>query len=474
MNQGNKKLRNLPSVETILNAPDIQQVLKETPRWLVLDAIRAVLDQFRKKILSGFPVSDEEAGLDRIIPLVGESVKALGCLHLRPVINATGVVIHTNLGRSVLSQEIMDHVAAVSSRYSNLEYDLETGNRGSRYSHVEEILCRLSGSESALVVNNNAGAVLLALNTLAEGKEVIVSRGQLVEIGGSFRIPDVIKKSGCTLIEVGTTNKTHPRDYRNAVSPKTACLLRVHLSNFEMRGFVLEVSRKEIKEIALESNLPFVEDLGSGNLIDLSQYGLRKEPTVQESLLEGVDLVTFSGDKLLGGPQAGILLGKKAILDRIKKNPLTRALRVDKMTLAALEATLWEWMDPEQALKRIPTLRMLTLSAGELRSKAEKLSEMISLRTGDALVIEMEQDVSEVGGGALPEAPLPTCVVSLHSSNVSVNDLERSFRFADPPVIGRIRKNRFILDMRTVLDRDLEEIAVAAEQAAGLKPHNAR
>jgi len=469
VNQGNKKRRNLPAVETVLNAPDIQQALKETPRWLILDAIRSVLNRIREKILSGFPMSDEETGLMMIIPLVMESMKTLGRCRLRPVINATGVVIHTNLGRSVLSQETMDHVAEVSSRYSNLEYDLETGRRGSRESHVEEILCRLSGSESALVVNNNAGAVLLALNTLAEDKEVIVSRGQLVEIGGSFRIPDVIRKSGCTLIEVGTTNKTHPRDYRNAVSPKTACLLRVHLSNFEMKGFVLEVSRKEIKEIALEFDLQLVEDLGSGSLIDLSEYGLKKEPTVQESIDEGVDLVTFSGDKLLGGPQAGILAGKKAILDKIKKNPLTRALRVDKMTLAALESTLREWMDPGQALKRIPALRMMTLPAGELKFRAEKLSAMIRSRIGDALVIEVEQDVSEVGGGASPEAAIPTWVVSLYSSKVSVNEIEESFRFADPPVIGRIRKNRFILDVRTVQDHDLEEIAVAAEEAMGAK-----
>lgn len=452
-----------------MNAPEIQQALKETPRWLVLDAIRSVLDRIRDNILSGSPASDEEAALEKIIPLVGESVKALGRNHLRPVINATGVVIHTNLGRSVLSRETMSHVVEISSRYSNLEYDLDTGNRGSRYSHVEEILCRLSGSESALVVNNNAGAVLLALNTLAEGKEVIVSRGQLVEIGGSFRIPDVIKKSGCTLIEVGTTNKTHPGDYRNAVTPQTACLLRVHLSNFEMKGFVLEVSRKELVQIARESDLPFVEDLGSGNLIDLSAYGLRKEPTVQEALEDGADLVTFSGDKLLGGPQAGILVGRKTILDRIKKNPLTRALRVDKMTLAALEATLREWMDPEQALERIPALRMLTLSSAELKSRAEKLSEMIRSRIGEALVVEVEQDLSQVGGGALPETPLPTWVVSLYSAKIPVNRLERCFRSADPPVIGRISKDRFILDARTIQDHDLEEIALAAEQTVGLR-----
>ncbi len=469
MNQTSKLLQTLPAVETVLNTPTIKKELQKRPRWLILDAIHHALEGARKEILSGRPLSGDATTLSALIPKILETVEELQQFHLRPVINATGVVIHTNLGRSVLSPETMTQVVAVSSHYSNLEYDLEAGRRGSRYSHVEEILCRLCGADAALVVNNNAGAVLLGLNTLAEGREVIVSRGQLVEIGGSFRIPDVIRKSGCTLVEVGATNKTHPRDYKNAINPNTACLLKVHMSNFEMRGFIREATCRELAEIVRESNLPLMEDLGSGSLIDLSGYGLRKEPTAQESLQEGVDLVTFSGDKLLGGPQAGILVGKKEILDRIKKNPLTRALRVDKMTLAALELTLRELMDPEQALKSVPTLKMLTLSKTELKSKAEKLSRIIKNKVGDALEIDLLEDVSEVGGGALPENPLPTFVVSLGSQRISVNDLEKSFRSSDPPVIGRIKKNRLFLDVRTIQDSEFEMIALAAEHAGSLE-----
>lgn len=466
MNQGNRMLRNLPAVEAVLNAPAVREELQQTPKWLLLDAIHHVLDHVREQILSGHPLSEDDVLLGGLLPRIHETVERLRRHHLRPLINATGVVIHTNLGRSLLSEETMAHVTRVSTHYSNLEYDLETGRRGSRYSHVEEILCRLCGSEAALVVNNNAGAVFLALNTLAEGREVIVSRGQLVEIGGSFRVPDVIRKSGCRLVEVGTTNKTHPRDYRDAIRDTTACLLKVHMSNFEMRGFVREVSARELAAVAREFHLPFMEDLGSGSLIDLSGYGLKKEPAAGDSLREGADLVTFSGDKLLGGPQAGILVGGKEILDRIKKNPLTRALRVDKMTLSALEATLRELLDPEQALKRLPTLRMLTVSLEELRSRAMKLSKIIQKRIGKALKVGILEDISQVGGGALPENPLPTFVVSLESPSLSVNSLKKSFRLADPPVIGRIRKDRFFLDVRTVQDHELEKIAMAAEQAA--------
>jgi L-seryl-tRNA(Ser) seleniumtransferase len=466
MTQAKKMLKNLPAVETILNVSQLKSTLQENPRWLVLDAIHTVLERTRSAILSGRSLSGEETDLETLIPAIEETVHFLGRDHLRRLINATGVVIHTNLGRSVLSPDTMAHVAAVSSHYSNLEYDLDTGKRGTRYSHVEEILCRLCGAEAALVVNNNAGAVLLGLNTLAEGREVIVSRGQLVEIGGSFRVPDVIKKSGCTLIEVGTTNKTHPKDYRNAVGANTACLLKVHMSNFEMRGFIREVSGKELVAVAREANLPLMEDLGSGSLIDLSDYGMKKEPTPRESLEQGIDLVTFSGDKLLGGPQAGILVGSQAILERIKKNPLTRALRVDKMTLAALEVTLRELMDREGALKRVPALRMLTLSASELKARAEKLAGIIGKRVGKTLSVEVMKDLSQVGGGALPESSLPTYVVAVRSSRISANTLERSFRDSDPPVIGRIKKDRFLLDVRTVMDDEMEEIAAAADRAA--------
>ena len=467
MNQANKMLRSLPAVETILKTETIQETLAQFPRWLVLDAIHDTLNRCRQEILAGHVLSEKEISHEVLFPKISMTLDNLLNFHLHPVINATGVVIHTNLGRSLLSQETMAHVSEISSRYSNLEYNLEQGRRGSRYSHVEEILCRLCDSESALVVNNNAGAVLLALNTLAEGKEVIVSRGQLVEIGGSFRIPDVIKKSGCRLVEVGTTNKTHPKDYQNAISPETACLLKVHMSNFEMRGFIREVSGKELVEIARESNLPLMEDLGSGSLIDLSSYGMKKEPTARESLEQGIDLVTFSGDKLLGGPQAGILVGKKELMDRVKKNPLTRALRVDKMTLSALEVTLRELMDPEKALQTIPTLRMLTFSKEELKSRAEKLSKLIKDKTGNKLSVEVMEDLSQVGGGALPENLLPTYVVSLTSSEMTVNQLEKALRTGHPPVIGRIKKDQLFLDVRTIQEEELAAIGLAAGKVVG-------
>ncbi len=463
-----QRLRDIPAVETVLNAPDLAPLLKEHPRWLVVDAVHTVLATLRQQIRGGRGLAAEETALAKIIPRVAKAAAEMKRYHLRPLVNATGVVIHTNLGRAVLSEEVLQQVAQVASHYSNLEYDLPKGARGSRYAHVEDLLCRLCGSEAALVVNNNAGAVLLGLNTLAEGREVIVSRGQLVEIGGSFRIPDVMKKSGCRLVEVGTTNKTHPKDYRNAIADQTAALLKVHMSNFEMRGFTREVSRREMVAIAREAALPLMEDLGSGNLIDLSAFGLPAEPTVQESVRDGVDLVTFSGDKLLGGPQAGILVGKKEILDRVKKNPMTRALRVDKMTLAALEVIARIYLDPSEAPRRIPTLRMLSTPLPELKARAETLAGAIRKRTGDTLAVETMEDLSRVGGGALPETPLPTYVVALSASRLSVNRLEQAFRAADPPVIGRIRHDRFLLDVRTVQDEELKTVARVAGEAAVL------
>ncbi len=461
------RLRDIPAVDTILNAPDLAPLLKAHPRWLVVDAVHGVLASLRQEIRAGRDLAAEEMSLATIIPRVAKTASEMGRYHLRPVVNATGVVIHTNLGRAVLPEEVLQQVMRVASHYSNLEYDLAKGTRGTRYAHVEDLLCRLCGSEAALVVNNNAGAVLLGLNTLAEGREVIVSRGQLVEIGGSFRIPDVMKKSGCHLVEVGTTNKTHPRDYRNAIGEQTAALLKVHMSNFEMRGFTREVSRREMVSIAGEAGLPLMEDLGSGNLVDLSTFGLPAEPTVQESVRDGVHLVTFSGDKLLGGPQAGILVGKKAILDRVKKNPMTRALRVDKMTLAALEVIARMFLDPPDAQRRIPTLRMLSTPPSALTARAENLARRIQSLAGDAFAVDIMEDLSQVGGGALPETPLPTCLVSLSTSRISVNSLEEAFRAADPPVIGRIRHDRFLLDVRTIQDEELETVArVAGEVAA--------
>jgi len=454
-----ERLKALPSVEKLLQVPQIVQFLKERPRWMVLDAIHQALDDERTRIRSGAG----EYAPAALVPRIGNLLRRINRLHLHRVVNATGVVIHTNLGRSVLTESMMENVTAVASSYSNLEYNLTTGRRGSRYSHVEALLCRITGAGSALVVNNNAGAVLLGLNTLAEGKEVIVSRGQLVEIGGSFRIPDVMKKSGCTLVEVGTTNKTHPADYEKAVTERTGCILKVHMSNFTMQGFTEEVGHRDLFSIARAHHLPLMEDLGSGSLLDLSPWGLPKDPTVQQSVKAGIDLITFSGDKLLGGPQAGILVGKEKILDRVRKNPLTRALRVDKMTLAALEVTLRKYLDTDTVLQSIPTLRMLTEPPEALKARAEKLAGAISSNAGGGLSVEVHSDHSQVGGGALPEAALPTFVVALESSVLTVNRLEEHFRKADPPVIGRICRGRLFLDMRTLRDKDFEAVIAAAD-----------
>jgi L-seryl-tRNA(Ser) seleniumtransferase len=469
MNEKQAKLRVIPAVDTIINAPLFRETLNAFPRWLVLDAVHHVLENLRREILSDRALPDQALALEGLVPMIYKAAAELERYHLRPLVNATGVVIHTNLGRSVLGKDTLEQIAAVSAHYSNLEYDLIRGERGSRYSHVETLLCRICDAESALVVNNNAGAVLLALNTLAEGKDVIVSRGQLVEIGGSFRIPDVIKKSGCRMVEVGTTNKTHPRDYQNAIQDQTACLLRVHMSNFEMRGFTREVSGRELAEIGREHGLAVMEDLGSGSLIDLSPYGLPKEPTVQESVQAGIDVVSFSGDKLLGGPQAGLLVGRKEIIDRIKKNPLARALRVDKMTLAGLEVTLREFLDPEAVLRRIPTLRMLTASAAELKVRAERLAALLRIEVADRLTIKVTEGFSQVGGGALPESSIPTYGIALGAPGISVNRLEQGFRSADYPVIGRILRDRFFLDLRTIEDHQFETIGLAAKQVLGMQ-----
>jgi L-seryl-tRNA(Ser) seleniumtransferase len=355
----------------------------------------------------------------------------------------------------------------VARNYSNLEYDLDLGERGSRYTHVEGILCRLSGAESAMVVNNNAGAVLLALNTLAEGKEVIVSRGELVEIGGTFRIPDVMKRSGALLREVGTTNRTYISDYQKAMGPQTALLLKVHTSNFRVMGFTSDTSLQDLVQLGRQHHLPIMNDLGSGCFLDLTQYGLEKEPTVQEAIKTDVDVVTFSGDKLLGGPQAGIILGKKNFLDLIKVNPLTRALRIDKLTLAALESTLFLYLDEERAMEEIPTLRMLKVDLSILKKRGrrllKKLSETIKKRTKLAL----KEEVSQVGGGALPLQELPTIVLALKPIDFSVNRLEESLRKVEPPIISRISKDELILDMRTVFDEEIPLLALGLEKALG-------
>ena len=461
-------LREIPSVDELLSRPEIVDLLKVHPRNVVVEAIRKGLGRLRDEILRKQDLSQlGEAffSFENLYPLFQKEIDLQIQPRLRRVINATGVVIHTNLGRAPLHPSAIKHLMEVSKTYSNLEYDLDRGERGDRYTHVEEILCRLSGAESALVVNNNAAAVLLALNTLAEGKEVIVSRGELVEIGGAFRIPDVMKRSGALLREVGTTNRTHFDDYQKALGPHTALLLKVHTSNFKVMGFTSEVSLQDLVQLGREHQIPVVDDLGSGCLVDLSQYGLEKEPTVQETIKTGVDAVTISGDKLLGGPQGGIILGKKKILDLFKINPLTRALRIDKLTLAALESTLLLYLDEKRAMEEIPTLSMLSLDTKRLKRRGKQLLKRLSGMTNERMMFSLREDVSQVGGGALPLQELPTMAVAIKPLDFSVNSLEENLRKGDPPIISRISKEELILDMRTVFDEEIPLLAAGIERA---------
>ncbi len=405
---------------------------------------------------------ESELSFERVLKKVQDELNRAMRPSLRPVINATGVVVHTNLGRSLLTKEIFEEIFDVAVNYSNLEYDLEKGKRGSRYSHVEAILCELTGAEAALVVNNNAAAVLLTLETLAKGKEVIVSRGELVEIGGSFRIPDVMARSGAILKEVGATNRTHLRDYENAINENTALLMKVHQSNFAVVGFTKKVSIRELKELGKRHEIPVIEDLGSGNLVDLTPYGFIHEPTVQESLRAGADLVTFSGDKMLGGPQAGIIVGKRELVERIKTNPMNRAVRIDKLTLAGLEAVLRIYRDPKKALKEIPTLRMLTMSFDETKRRARRLLRLIKAKVGDeALELGYRDTTSRVGGGAMPLQVLKSRAVFIKSARreLPVSLVEKRLRSERIPIITRIEDEGIIFDTRTIKDEEFKLIA---------------
>jgi len=459
-------LRKIPSVDEILSRPEISDLIKTYPRNVVVETIRSCLKELRESLLhEGSPSEVDESffSLNRLYPLFKGELERQTRPRLRRVINATGVVIHTNLGRSPLHPSAIQHLIDVSRAYSNLEYNLDRGERGSRYDPVEEILCRLSGAESAMVVNNNAGAVLLVLNSLAEGREVVVSRGELVEIGGAFRIPDVMKRSHALLREVGTTNRTHLDDYQEAIGPQTALLLKVHTSNYRVLGFTSDVALPELIQLGKQHHLPVMEDLGSGCLVDLTKYGLLKEPTVQEVMKTGVDVVTFSGDKLLGGPQAGIIVGKKEVLDLVKTNPLTRALRIDKLTLAALESTLLLYLDEKKAMEEIPTLQMLTFDRVRLKRRGKRLLKRLAGISG--IEATLKEDVSQVGGGSLPLQELPTLVIAIRSLSSSVNDFERNLRKGNPPVISRISKEELILDLRTIFDEEIPLIAIGIQEA---------
>jgi L-seryl-tRNA(Ser) seleniumtransferase len=457
-------LRKLPSVDELLKEDRVRDWLAGHPRALVLEAIRTSLDRSRKAILraQGTGENDRLTSMAEILDHTEQVLAGFVQPSLRPVINATGVVVHTNLGRSLLSDEAVKRIVEVSRSYSNLEYDINAGERGKRYVHVEGILRRLTGVEAATAVNNNAAAVLLCLNTLARGKEVVVSRGELVEIGGSFRVPDVMERSGAVLREVGTTNKTHLKDYEKAITENTGLLLKVHSSNFKIVGFTKEVSPAELAALGRKRKIPVMWDLGSGSFVDLAAYGVGDEPTVKQAVDAGVDVLTFSGDKLLGGPQAGLILGTKACLDPIRSNPLARALRIDKLTLASLEATLAEYFDEEKARLRIPTLWMLTQPLSEIERKAELLANGLS-SLGD-LTVRVQDEMSMTGGGALPTGKLPTKVVAVSHRTMGANLVESRLRLETPPVITRIKEGMVLFDPRTLNDEEIGKIIEAVKK----------
>ena len=458
-------LRQLPQVDDLLRHPELAPAVGPLPRLLAAAVVRRVLAAARQTINAEPPATlppslDETALLQDL----REALLAAAKPRLRRVVNATGVVIHTNLGRAPLGEACLAPLLEVASRYNTLEYDLARGARGSRHDHLEGVLKELTGAGGVLVVNNNAAGVLLALNTLAAGKEVVISRGQLIEIGGSFRLPEVMAASGAILREVGTTNKTYLRDFEKAITSETAVLLKVHPSNFRITGFTHEVTLAEMVDLGRRYGLKVVEDLGSGCLVDLSRYGLEREPTVQETLKAGADLVMFSGDKLLGGPQAGLVLGNRDVVEALRKNPLTRALRPDKMTLTALEATLGLYLDEPRALAEIPTLRMLTRPVAELDREARALARRVRRRFGASLKVEVVESEGRAGGGALPQASLPSRALALAVAPLPPQELEARLRQAGTPVIGRMEHGVVLLDVRTLLPGDQAAIMAALEE----------
>ena len=442
----------IPKVDQILDNKVIKDLLDKNSKNLVMESIHEELDNIRNNISNGYDKNIISNKIENLIDNIKDNLMNKKTFSLRNVVNASGVVIHTNLGRSVLNSEIFENIKKISIGYSNLEYNLEKGERGSRYSHLSEIIKKITGAEDCMVVNNNAAAVMLILSTIAKGKNVITSRSELVEIGGSFRIPDVCRESGAELKEIGTTNKTHLRDYENAIDENTAALFKVHQSNFKILGFTEAVSSFELKSLKEKYNIPIIEDLGSGVLIDLSKYGLSHEPTVQECIKNGVDIVSFSGDKLLGGVQAGIIVGKKEYIEKMKKNQLTRALRVDKFTLSALEAVFSYYIDEELAISKIPTLNMLTIKIEKLYDKAQKLIEYLGENNEFSYAI-IDID-SEVGAGSLPTQKLPSKAIKVISKSFTENELEEKLRSNRIPIITRIYKGNLIFDVRTIFENE--------------------
>ncbi|OHE61253.1 MAG: L-seryl-tRNA(Sec) selenium transferase [Thermodesulfovibrio sp. RBG_19FT_COMBO_42_12] len=452
MDEKQRLLSNLPAVDEILKSKQGLDWLNAYPRRYVLQAVREAIDSKRKKIIEGLPVDLSE---EVMMADIENIIEKLSSYSLRPLINATGVVIHTNLGRSILSERAVENIRRVSGSYSNLEYDIEEGKRGKRYSHIKRILREVTEAEDALIVNNNAAAVMLCLSTLAKDREVIVSRGELVEIGGSFRMPEVMEASGAVLREVGTTNKTHLYDYENAINEDTSLILKVHKSNYKITGFAMEVSLEDLVSLGIRHQIPVMFDLGSGCLIDLKPFGIYNEPVLKDIVKTGVDITTFSGDKLLGGPQGGVIVGRREYIEKIQKNPMTRAMRIDKLTLSGFEATLMEYIDEEKAIENIPTLKLLLQKPEEIRDRANRIAKGLKKEIKD-VHINVMADSSRTGGGSLPEVDLPTYAVSIKTDKVSVNEFERRLRKGIPPIIARIKEDSLIIDARTVRDKDLE------------------
>ncbi|MCE2394805.1 L-seryl-tRNA(Sec) selenium transferase [Candidatus Poribacteria bacterium] len=454
-------LRRIPAIEQLLSREPFLTMQEGYSRDLITEALRTVTAEIRGQILNAEIVEppDESA----YAALVRVELESLTTPALRPIVNATGTITHTNLGRSLLSASAAESLAQAAANYVNLEYDLDTGERGHRDRITEPLLKRLTGCEASTIVNNNAAAVLLALNTLARDKEVIVSRGELIEIGGAFRIPDVMEASGAILREVGTTNRTHLRDYENAINENTALMLKVHPSNYKVVGFASTPTMEEITELGRQHSVPTMEDLGSGSLIDLTRYGLPYEPVVRERIDAGVDVVTFSGDKLLGGSQAGIIVGRLDAIEQIRKNPLMRALRVGKLTIAALEATLRLYLNEKELTEKLPMLQRYTRPIAELREVAEKLANHLRQIFGDAIQVTVEHSTAQIGSGSLPVDTLPSLAVSLHAPQISAETLATHFRSQPSPVIGRVQDERLRFDVRTVFDRELTWIGNAAK-----------
>ena len=453
----NQLYRNIPKVDVLLEMEIIQLLIEQYGRETVMEAIREEMEALRAFIGA---CEEEEKIVRQIQDLPQQIVRHVERLHtqnMRMVINGTGTILHTNLGRAPISQEHVSKLADIVTGYSNLEYNLEAGKRGERYSHFEKLLCKLTGAEAAMAVNNNAAAVMLILSSMAKGGEVIVSRGELVEIGGKFRIPDVMEQSGASLVEVGTTNKTHYSDYEEAITENTKALLKVHTSNYRIVGFTDTVTIDDLVPLAKEHDLPIIEDLGSGVLIDLSKYGLTYEPTVQDSIRKGADVVCFSGDKLLGGPQAGIIIGKKKYIDQMKKNQLTRALRIDKFTATVLELVLQEYLSEEKAIQNIPVLRMITETEEEVAHRAQNLKRMLR-RAGLAAEFGLEKCESQIGGGSLPLERIPSMAVTIKPEKMSVPQLEEKMRHLEVPIIPRTANDTIYLDVRTIETRWFKKI----------------